>query len=84
MGAKMRQQRHTTAYAPSWQASGNRAAPHRHSSEINRQAAAARRFILHAVLEFPPRPIDQKVFQDKPPLSAVQRPAAVMAFCPAM
>jgi hypothetical protein len=29
----MRQQRHTTAYAPSWQASGNRAAPHRHSSE---------------------------------------------------
>jgi hypothetical protein len=35
-------------------------------------------------LEFPPRPIDQKVFQDKPPLSAVQRPAAVMAFCPAM
>jgi hypothetical protein len=31
----MRQQRHTTAYAPSWQASGNRTAPHRHSSEIN-------------------------------------------------
>ena len=24
-----------TAYAPSWQTSGNRAAPHRHSSEIN-------------------------------------------------
>ena len=24
----MRQQRHTTAYAPSWQTSGNRAAPH--------------------------------------------------------
>jgi hypothetical protein len=35
LGAKMRQQRHTTAYTPSWQASGNRAAPHRHSSEIN-------------------------------------------------
>ena len=31
----MRQQRHTTAYARSWQPSGNRAAPHRHSSEIN-------------------------------------------------
>ena len=31
----MRQQRHTTAYTPSWQASGNRAAPHRHSGEIN-------------------------------------------------
>ena len=28
-------------------------------------------------LELPPRPIDQKVFQDKPPLPAVQRPAAV-------
>jgi hypothetical protein len=41
MGAKMRQQRHTTAYAPSWQASGNRAAPHRHSSEINRQVRIA-------------------------------------------
>jgi hypothetical protein len=31
----MRQLRHTTAYTPSWQASGNRAAPHRHSGEIN-------------------------------------------------
>jgi hypothetical protein len=28
----MRQRRHTTAYAPSWQPSGNRAAPHGHSS----------------------------------------------------
>ena len=34
-GRKMRQQRHTTAYAASWQASGNRAAPHWHPSEIN-------------------------------------------------
>jgi hypothetical protein len=31
----MRLRRHTTAYAPSWQPSGNRAAPHRHSSELN-------------------------------------------------
>jgi hypothetical protein len=29
----MRQQRHTTAYAPSWQPSGDRTAPHGHSSE---------------------------------------------------
>jgi len=35
-------------------------------------------------LELPPRPIDQKIFQDKPPLPAVQRPAAVTAFYPAM
>ena len=34
-GAETRQQRHTTAYAPSWQPSGNRAAPHRHSGGIN-------------------------------------------------
>jgi len=31
----MRQQRHTTAYARSWQPSGDTAALHRHSSEIN-------------------------------------------------
>jgi len=35
-------------------------------------------------LELPPRPIDQKVFQHKPPLPAIQRRAAVMAFYPAM
>jgi hypothetical protein len=32
-GAKMRQQRHTPAYVASWQASGDTAAPHRHSGE---------------------------------------------------
>ena len=31
----MRQQRHTTAYARSWQPSGDTAALHRYSSEIN-------------------------------------------------
>ncbi len=40
----MRQQRHTTAYAPSWQASGNRTAPHRHSSEINASEKKPRPF----------------------------------------
>jgi hypothetical protein len=30
-------------------------------------------------LELPTRPVDQKVFQDKPPLPAVQRPATVRA-----
>jgi hypothetical protein len=38
---RMRHQRHTTAYVASWQTSGDRTAPHRHSSEINRQADAA-------------------------------------------
>jgi hypothetical protein len=32
----MRQKWHTTAYASSWQASGDTAAPHRHSSEKKR------------------------------------------------
>ena len=49
----MRQQRHTTAYAPSWQPSGNRAAPHRHSSEIsapdNGTAAGLRMLLAAAV-----------------------------------
>ena len=40
----MRQQRRTTAYAPSWQASGNRTAPHRHSSEINASEKKPRPF----------------------------------------
>ena len=35
-------------------------------------------------LELLPRAIGQKVFQDKPPLPALQRAAAVTAFYPAM
>jgi hypothetical protein len=36
--------RHTTAYAPSWQASGDTAAPHRHSSEKTRPTKKAPTF----------------------------------------
>jgi hypothetical protein len=35
-------------------------------------------------LELPPRPIDQKIFQNEPTLPAIQRAAAVTAFNPAM
>ena len=79
----MRQQRHTTAYGP-WQPSGDTAAPHRHSSEKTGKPPPRSDLFDTRWLELPPRPIDQKVFQDEPPLPAVQRPASVMAFCPAM
>jgi hypothetical protein len=42
----MRQQRHTTAYAPSWQASGNRAAPDGHSSEKSPGNVSGAEFFL--------------------------------------
>jgi hypothetical protein len=51
---------------------------------FQRQAAAAHRLFDTRWLELPPRLIGQKVFQDKPPLPAVQRPAAVTAFHPAV
>jgi hypothetical protein len=40
----MRHQRHTTAYVASWQASGNRTAPHRLSSEKTRPTEKAPTF----------------------------------------
>jgi hypothetical protein len=80
----MRHQRHTTAYVASWQASGDRTAPHRHYSEKTGKPTPHGDLFNRRWLEVPPRPIDQKVFQDKPPLPAVQRPPAVIAFYPAM
>jgi hypothetical protein len=80
----MRHQRHTTAYVASWQASGDRTAPHRHYSEKTGKPTPHSDLFAACWLELPPRSINQKVFQDKPPLPAVQRPAAVTAFYPAM
>jgi hypothetical protein len=73
----MRQQRHTSA--PSWQPSDDMAAPHRHYSEKTGKPPPRSDPFDTRWLELPPRPINQKVFQDKPPLPAVQRPAAVIA-----
>jgi hypothetical protein len=67
-----------------WQPSGDTAAPHRHSSEKTVKPLPRSDLFDTRWLELPPRPIDQKVFQDEPPLPAVQRPAAVIAFYPAM